>query len=103
MKKILLLLTVLIPLFVSCSSDEPEPTYNWWVLITCDKYKVGKDMNDLTWIEETRHDERYEIDKTETYIKEQQAKYDGKRGSVIDGYVHIFSYRYKKIDNIPIK
>lgn len=103
MKKILLVLAIIIPFTISCTSDEPEPTYNWWVLITCDQYKVGKDINDLIWVKETRHDERYELNKTESYIKEQQAKYDGKRGSIHDGYIHIFSYTYRKVDYIPVK
>lgn len=87
----------------SCSShDEPEPVYNWWVCISVNHYQIGADINDLTWIKETRHDERYELNKTESYIKEQQARYDGKKGLSSDGSLFVFSYSYKKIDYIPI-
>lgn len=88
----------------SCSSqnDEPEPTYNWWVLITVNMYEIGSNINDLTWIKETRHDERYELNKTESYIKEQRAMYEGKR--ISDGeHIYIFNYTYNRVDYIPIK
>lgn len=104
MKKLFLILGLICLMLSSCSSqnDEPEPTYNWWVLITVNMYEIGSDVNDLTWIKETRHDERYELNKTESYIKEQQAMYDGKRTS--DGeHIYIFAYTYRKVDYIPIK
>lgn len=94
----------LLCLFISsCSSqnDEPEPTYNWWVLITVNMYEIGTDTNDLKWVKESRRDERYELNKTESYIKEQQAMYDGKR-TYSEDYVYIYSYTYSKVDNIPV-
>lgn len=102
MKQLYIILGLLCLIVSSCSShDEPEPLYNWWVCISVNEYEIGVDVNDLTWIRESRHDERYELNKTESYLKEQQAKYDGKKG-LSNGYLFVFSYSYKKIDYIPI-
>lgn len=102
MKKLLWLLMGLLCIAVSAcgSEDEPEPTYNWWVLISVNQYRIGSSIEDLYWVKETRHDERYELNKTESYIKEQQSKYEGRKAS--DGeYLYIFSYQYEKVDYIP--
>lgn len=89
-------------MITACSSqEEPEPTYNWYVAISIDLYKYTTNSNELHWVKRIRKDERYELNKTESYIKEQKAKYDKMR--VPEGNtVTKWSYTYKKVDYIPI-
>ena len=100
MKQKILLFAIISILLSACSSDEPEPTYNWFVIISCDEYKYNE-AKELVRVREIRHDEKYVLNKTESYIKEECAKYDNVR--IKDGdKVYIYSYYYRKVDSIKI-